>query len=172
MSSLYMHINTHAVNAVTFGDWVKGHRVRRELSQGKLSELTGVSRTHINKIENGAIGLPEKDTRARFHQVFGTTEADLEALGIVPRYDLWGRVITGEAPASGGRIVAEASTPYQADVANPFDPADLRWHVVEALRPLDMTDDHNEWLMQMFLRELRRDEVIMVTPPRRGEHAS
>jgi DNA-binding XRE family transcriptional regulator len=151
--------------ALTFADWVRGHRMQRRWSQGELARRLDIHRSYISRIESGAIQLPELETRQRFHDVFGTEEADLEAYGIVPRYDEWGRVLPGTAEATGGRVTAsdrgQISVTESATVTspgNPFDTGDLRWHVVEALRTLDMTSDQNEWLMQMFLRELKRDD--------------
>lgn len=143
---------------LTFGDWLRGMRFRHgEMTQQALADATGLQRSYIVKVETGRVQLPEAETRARFHAVFGTTEADLEQLGIVPRYDQWGRVLPGTANASGSVVTALAGV-------NPFDTGDLRWHVVEALRTLDMTSDQNEWLMQMFLRELKRDDYPRVPP--------
>lgn len=80
--------------------------MQRRWSQGELARRLDIHRSYISRIESGAIQLPELETRQRFHDVFGTEEADLEAYGIVPRYDEWGRVIPGDAQASGGRVVA------------------------------------------------------------------
>lgn len=78
---------------VTFGDWVRGNRIRTKLSQSALGREIGMDRGHISKIESGHIGLPEEETRARFHRVFGTSEQELIEEGIVPQYDRWGRPI-------------------------------------------------------------------------------
>lgn len=94
------------MDGLTFGDWLRGQRRRMGWSQAELARRVEVSPSYVSRVEGGSIGLPEPETRARFHAVFGTTEADLEQLGIVPRYDEWGRVIPGDARASGGRVVA------------------------------------------------------------------
>lgn len=86
--------------------------MQRRWSQGELARRLDIHRSYISRIESGAIQLPELETRRRFHDVFGTEEADLEAYGIVPRYDEWGRVIPGDARASGGRVaVSLGETP-------------------------------------------------------------
>lgn len=99
--------NHTGMERLTFGDWLRGMRSRHgEMTQQALADATGLQRSYIVRIERGGVKLPNEETRARFHAVFGTTEADLEQLGIVPRYDEWGRVIPGDAQASGGRVVA------------------------------------------------------------------
>lgn len=74
------------METVTFADWVRGQRTKRRWSQGELARRLDMHRSYISRIEGGVIALPEAETRARFHAVFDTTDADLERLGIVPRY--------------------------------------------------------------------------------------
>lgn len=151
--------------AFTFADWVQGHRKQRRWSQGELARRLGMHRSYISRIEGGAIQLPELETRRRFHEVFGTEESDLEAYGIVPNFDEWGRVVPPsqwEELALSPDLQQKLESEQAASRANPYDPADLRWQIVEAMRPLDVTDPEAEWLLQMILRELRRDDVPRV----------
>jgi transcriptional regulator with XRE-family HTH domain len=90
------------------------------LSQGKLAIAAGLERTHVNRIENGGIGLPETETRERFHRVFGTTEQELIDLGIVPQFDEWGRRVP---PPPKPRGIAEARPQFSADA--PLTEAEL-----------------------------------------------
>jgi hypothetical protein len=71
-------------------------------------------RSYISRIESGAIQLPELETRNRFHEIFGTSEEDLEGYGIVPRYDQWGRVIESgpDHPLSGRAQGSSSATGY------------------------------------------------------------
>lgn len=68
------------------------------MSQAKLAGALGLDRSHLSKIESGAIGLPEKDTRNRFHELFDTSEQELIDYGIVPVFDTWGRRIDPAKP--------------------------------------------------------------------------
>lgn len=84
-------MNTH-----TFADWLQRTREAQGYSKNALANASGVNRSHIYKMENGEIAEPAEDTRARLHAVFGTSDADLEALGIMRRrdYQRAGRTVT------------------------------------------------------------------------------
>lgn len=77
----------------TFGNWLRGQRLQRGLSQGKLAKAVDMDRSHISRIESGSIVLPGIETREQFHKFFGTDEQDLIDLGIVKQYDQWGMEI-------------------------------------------------------------------------------
>ncbi len=67
----------------SYADWLRSTRNAARVSQQRLSDLTGIDRGHLSKIENGRIDLPGYETRQRVHAVLGTSEDDLIALGIV-----------------------------------------------------------------------------------------
>lgn len=77
---------------LTYGNWLRQRRgVKGQpgfLSQQALASAVGVDRTHIVQIESGRIGTPEYPLRQRIHDVLGTTETDLEVLGIVGKRHL------------------------------------------------------------------------------------
>lgn len=53
-------------------------------SQHRLAELVGVDRSHIAKIENGTIALPQPALRRRLGEVLGLSERDfLTAAGFL-----------------------------------------------------------------------------------------
>lgn len=172
------------MSELTFGAWLRSARSNHQprISQERLAELTGIERSYLSRIENDHVAMPTYETRQRIHQALGTSDEDVARAGVVirpdltfvarpgpPTHDQWGRplpphwIALGEDPDE---------LPVRATPANPFDPSDLRWHVVEALRSLDMTAEHNEWLMQMFLRELRSEEVARLSPAELAEDQS
>lgn len=53
-------------------------------TQQKLADLVGVDRSHIAKIENGTIALPQPDLRRRLSEVLGLSEKHfLVAAGVL-----------------------------------------------------------------------------------------
>jgi transcriptional regulator with XRE-family HTH domain len=53
-------------------------------TQQQLADLVGVDRSHIAKIENGTIALPQPDLRRRLADVLGLSEKDfLVAAGVL-----------------------------------------------------------------------------------------
>lgn len=105
------------MNTATFGGWLKLQRTMRRLSQAALGREMGMDRSHIAKMESGHIGLPAEETRARFHQYFGTTEDDLVSAGVLCRLDFPNRgtiyVPAGEVPPTVREV---APVPSAADV--------------------------------------------------------
>lgn len=94
------------INTLTYGEWLKRSRRRRNITQETISDRAGIGRSHISAIENGRIGLPEGPTRLRIHAVLGTTEDDLVEVGILER-EVDPR--TGEAHYEPARRVIEIS---------------------------------------------------------------
>ena len=70
---------------MSFGEWVVMERDKREMSQGDLEAQTGISHSHMSKIENGRVRNPADTTRARFHRVFGTSDDDLVEAGLLTK---------------------------------------------------------------------------------------
>lgn len=62
---------------------------------------------------------------------------------VIDQLNAWGYTVTDDPP-----VVR----------ANPFEQFDLRWHVVEAMRGIDIDYEENEWLLQMMLRQLKNDD--------------
>lgn len=60
-----------------FGEWLRQHRRRLGLSQEGLARRAGVERTYITRLESGIIRMPQEDTRAKLHEVLGTSEEQL-----------------------------------------------------------------------------------------------
>lgn len=53
-------------------------------TQQRLADLVGVDRSHIAKIENGTIALPQPDLRRRLSEVLGVSEKEfLIAAGVL-----------------------------------------------------------------------------------------
>lgn len=68
----------------TFGDWLRQRRKDAGLTQLELAEAMGRGRTYIVKIENGSIGTPQPEQRAAIHSVLGSSEEELQFLGLIP----------------------------------------------------------------------------------------
>lgn len=66
-----------------FGDWLRVERRSRGLTQREVEEAAEISHSHYSKMENGGIKLPAPETRKRIHEVFGTSDDDLVAAGIL-----------------------------------------------------------------------------------------
>lgn len=83
------------MDTITYGQWLKDKRGYRGaanfMSQAALAERVGIDRTHIVQIESGRIGMPDYALRQRIHEVFGTSDDDLRAVGIIR--DAIGRVV-------------------------------------------------------------------------------
>ncbi len=95
----------------TFGKWLKSERRRRAITQADIEQQAGVSVSHVSKMENGHIGMPEPETRARIHKALGTSEDDLVDLGLLERI---------ESPVPGGEpvyIPADSITPGERAAA-------------------------------------------------------
>lgn len=72
-------------NVRTFGDWLKKEMEAKGYNKSSLQRETGIDRAHIRRMENGEIEMPETPTREKLHAAFGTSDADLETLGILIR---------------------------------------------------------------------------------------
>lgn len=83
-STVYAHENRDMENT-TYGDWLKQQRKLRRLTQAELERRADVGHSHMSKIENGHIVLPEPETRGRIHAVLGTSDDDLVSVGVLER---------------------------------------------------------------------------------------
>ena len=144
LSTMYNLPTIRGMGNLTFGDWVRGQRMHRGWKQAELARRMEMDAGHISKIEHNRIGMPEEETRVRFHAVFGTTEADLIELGIVPTYDQWGRRVT--ASGETATVHLRESRPVYDDV-NPFARDDPRWHFVETIKRVDLTNREQATLL-------------------------
>lgn len=62
-----------------FGVVLRRHRLARKLSQEELGALSGIGRTHVNRIETGETYRPKDDTIDKLAAALGmTTEQLLE----------------------------------------------------------------------------------------------
>lgn len=119
------------------GRYIKSKRESLGLTARSLAASVEIDPPVLSRLETGVMkSLPEPELLDRLASALNVTVSDLlEAAGYLDSSD------------------------RQTVSANPFDSADLRWHVVEGMRTLDMGREYNEWMMTMFLRELRGDDV-------------
>lgn len=70
---------------LTMGEMVRARRGSLGIgTQQRLADLVGVDRSHIAKIENGTIALPQPDLRRRLSEVLGVSEKEfLVAAGVL-----------------------------------------------------------------------------------------
>lgn len=62
-----------------FGVVLRRERLARKLSQEELGELSGIGRTHVNRIETGEIYRPEDETIDKLAAALGMSSADAGA---------------------------------------------------------------------------------------------
>lgn len=84
MESIGSGTHTSAMSTTTYGDWLKRNRLSRRLTQGGLESQARLAEKYVSRIENRGT-LPEEEVRQRIHDVFGTSDEDLVAEGILSR---------------------------------------------------------------------------------------
>jgi transcriptional regulator with XRE-family HTH domain len=52
-------------------------RAKFDLSQGQVSQMTGMSRAHISQLESGKIGIPKLDSLMKFASVYKCSLYDI-----------------------------------------------------------------------------------------------
>ena len=99
----------------TFGQYLRGLRRSREVSQRELAERVGVDFSYISKVENGRVPPPSGDTIARICEVLSVPSDELLAM-------------TGKMPTQIRRMVS-ASTAAQQFMrqAHAMDLTDEEW---------------------------------------------
>lgn len=75
----------HMDEGLSVGELVRARRRTLGIgTQQRLADLVGVDRSHIAKIENGTIALPQPDLRRRLSEVLGLREKHfLVAAGVL-----------------------------------------------------------------------------------------
>jgi transcriptional regulator with XRE-family HTH domain len=123
-----------------YGAELKKRRDDKRLTTRELGDRIDRSPTFITDFEIGRkSNPPEPEIMLRLDDVLGWP--------VIDQLSAWGYKVTDDPP-----VVR----------ANPFEQFDLRWHVVEAMRGIDIDYEENEWLLQMMLRQLRSDEMPRV----------
>lgn len=118
------------------GRFIQEKRLARGMRSESLASAIGRSQSWVSRVETGMMKtLPEPEALAAIAKALGVTVAEL--------LDAAGYKVTDDPP-----VVR----------ANPFEQFDLRWHVVEAMRAIDIDYEENEWLLQMMLRQLKSDD--------------
>ena len=69
----------------TFGQWLKAQRRSHAYTQKQVEEAIGVDHSQYSKWENDH-NLATPETRAKFHEFYGTSDDDLVQLGILESY--------------------------------------------------------------------------------------
>ena len=147
---------------MTFAQWLRRRRREGGVTQVQLAERAGLGRTYVTALEGGAVTLPTANTRRAIHQVLGTSDEELIALGIMA-VDAY----TGEeyAPVSHDETrrtrsaVQEPMTLYNR--ANPFDRSDPRWQFVETLKRFALTRREHAGLLVAVAQLMR----LLDAPP-------
>lgn len=113
-----------AMNDVTFGKWLKAQRRQHKMVQRDVEAAATLDHSHYSRMENDHIGMPEPETRERIHRVFGSSEDDLVALGLLevehspisgePYYVEKAHITPGDRAAAEARSIQEASVVYDA----------------------------------------------------------
>ena len=118
------------------GRFIQERRMARGLRGDELAFQIGRAPSWVSRIETGGQRtLPDPDVLSAIAKALGVTVAEL--------LDAAGYKVTDDPP-----VVR----------ANPFEQFDLRWHVVEAMRAIDIDYEENEWLLHMMLRQLKSDD--------------
>ena len=60
-----------------FGVVLRRHRLARKLSQEELGELSGIGRTHVNRIETGETHRPKDETIGKLAAALGMSSEEL-----------------------------------------------------------------------------------------------
>jgi transcriptional regulator with XRE-family HTH domain len=155
----------------TFGQWLRQARTSHQprISQERLSQLTGIERTYLSKMENGKVELPLMETRERIHAALGTTDADVTAFGIDVRRDYETRNQEIERAITFGTKLLESRPDY--DDVNPFGRDDPRWNVVESLKTIDVTNEDHVTLLygiEQVLHLLELPPDVLAVAMKRG----
>ena len=85
MSTLLSRQYVGMEKPTSFRDWLKSAMDELGYTKSSLSRETGIDRAHLRRIENGQIEKPETETREKLHKAFGTSDDDLERMGILIR---------------------------------------------------------------------------------------
>ncbi len=152
------------MNDVTFGQWMKAKRRHLGLTQYDLERDSGIARSHLSKIENDGISMPEKATRERLHEVLGTTDDDLVAVGlltksVIPDRDGTTRTIyfTPDGRSEEGFVRWNVTT--EAGPV-PTEPPELPPHMrASFLKAGDLSPERQELLKSMIDTFYEADEA-------------
>lgn len=94
---------------MSYSTWLKLRREESGLSQVKLAELSGISRTHINKIENGHVQTPGREMREAINDALNIPNDDPGYLRTLPPHE---RAVAAlarkEAEMSAGELLDRA----------------------------------------------------------------
>ena len=123
---------------LTFGDWLKGQRTRRGLSQIELEQTAELSEKYVSSTERGRIKLPNGNTRARIHDVLGTSDDDLVAVGLLTKSVI---------PNADGTTRTIYFTPDGRS-----EEGFVRWNVTTAAEPEPEPDELPPHMRASFLR--------------------
>jgi len=66
-----------------FAHWIKTHRREKSWTQVELANNAGISRTYLSALEGGKVSLPQRSTRLKLHDAFGTDDDELVDLGLL-----------------------------------------------------------------------------------------
>jgi transcriptional regulator with XRE-family HTH domain len=70
-----------------YGTWLRLRREERNLTQEGLAERAGINRSHLNRIERGAVSLPGREMRERINQALGIAHDDPGYLRTLPVHE-------------------------------------------------------------------------------------
>lgn len=104
----------------SIGHWLRSARKAKGLTQEELANGSGLTRPYIGSLERGKIALPQQRTREKLHHVLGTTDDELEDLGLLARDEFGAEY----APTAERRKEAD-KTPRRGLVIPPVGPDEM-----------------------------------------------
>lgn len=144
---------------MTFAQWLRRERKAAGLTQVELARHAEIGRTYVTALESGSVLLPTSTTRQAIHHVLGTSDAELIDLGIMaidpytneeyaPKSAtmIHGETASATIRAHPATVHLRESRPVYDDV-NPFARDDPRWHFVETIKRVDLTNREQATLL-------------------------